>query len=89
MADRLKAVGMDDKTVARQEAMILSMTPGERRNPGILLAGRRRRIAAGAGVSTSDVDRLIKQHQKMKTMMEGLRSMGGLKGLAEMLKHAE
>jgi signal recognition particle subunit SRP54 len=89
MADRLKSAGFDDKAIARQEAMILSMTPGERRNPGIILMGRKKRIASGAGVSLGDVDRLMKQHQKMKSMMEGLRSMGGLKGLADMMKHAE
>jgi signal recognition particle subunit SRP54 len=88
MADRLKSAGFDDRVIARQEAMILSMTPAERRNPGIILAGRRRRIASGAGVSQGDVERLIKQHRKMRSVMEGLRSMGGLKGIAEMVKNA-
>jgi signal recognition particle subunit SRP54 len=68
----------DDKMVGRQEAIILAMTPKERANPSLLNASRRRRIANGAGVQVSDVNRLIKQYQQMETMMKQMKKMGGM-----------
>jgi signal recognition particle subunit SRP54 len=86
MAEKMQAAGMNDDTLKRQEAMILSMTQRERREPSVILLGRKKRIAAGAGVSVSDVDRLLKQHQKTKAAMEEMQKMGGLKGLMRMMK---
>lgn len=67
---------IDDKTVARQEAIILSMTAKERRNPDIIKASRKRRIAAGSGTTVQDVNRLLKQHQQMADMMKKVSKMG-------------
>ena len=67
-----------DRDLRRIEAIINSMTPGERREPGILNGSRRRRIALGSGSSVSDINRFLKQYQQMKKMMK--RFTGG-KGL--------
>jgi signal recognition particle subunit SRP54 len=67
---------IDEKMIARQEAIILSMTPAERRNPKILNASRRRRIATGSGTTVQDVNRLLKQHQQMAEMMKKVGKMG-------------
>ena len=86
IADKLQSAGMNDDMMKKQEAIILSMTLKERRNPDILLFGRKKRIAKGAGVSLSDVEKLIKHYQKTKSMMEQMNNMGGLKGLMQMAK---
>lgn len=75
----------DDSVVKKQEAIILAMTPGERANPSVLNASRRRRIALGSGVQVSDVNRLIKQYQQMETMMKQMKKLGG-KGMMNPLK---
>lgn len=76
MKQQLNDAKIDDKMIARQEAIILSMTPDERRNPKLLNASRRRRIAAGSGTSVQDVNRLLKQHQQMAGMMKKVGKMG-------------
>lgn len=86
MAEKLQAAGMNDESVRRQEAIILSMTPKERRQPDIILAGRKKRIAAGSGSSMTDVEKLLKQYQKTKAMMEQMSKMGGLKGMMKMVE---
>lgn len=68
---------MDDKKMARIEAIILSMTPKERRNPDILNPSRKRRIAQGAGVDISEVNRLVKQFDQSRKLM---KQMGGKRG---------
>jgi signal recognition particle subunit SRP54 len=84
--DAMKNAQMpDDSVVKKQEAIILAMTPGERTNPGVLNASRRRRIANGSGVQVSDVNRLIKQYQQMETMMKQMKKMGG-KGMMNPMK---
>ena len=88
-AEKLQSMGMNDDTMKRQEAIILSMTVRERRNPDILLMGRKKRIAKGAGVSVSDVEKLIRQYQKTKQMMEQINKMCGLKGLMAMAKQMQ
>lgn len=71
---------IDERMIARQEAVILSMTPGERLNPKVLNGSRRRRIAAGSGTSVQDVNRLLKQFKQMSTMMKkaGKRGRKGI-----------
>jgi signal recognition particle subunit SRP54 len=75
-----------DKEVRRQIAIINSMTPRERRQPGILDGSRRRRIAKGAGVQVQDVNRLLKQFLEMQRVMKNMkgnklrRLMGAFKG---------
>lgn len=68
----------------RIEAIILSMTPGERRNPKIIKAKRKKRIAAGSGTTVQDVNQLLRQFRDMKKMMEQLKS-GRSRGLGNLL----
>ena len=67
-AKALKGVKLDDKAMARQEAIILSMTRAERENPAMLNSSRKKRIAAGSGTSVVDVNRLLKQFEAMQQM---------------------
>ena len=71
-----------EKKMAQMEAMIYSMTPAERQNPDLLNPSRKRRIAAGAGVSISEVNRMVKQFNESKKMMKKLPGLmgGGKKG---------
>ena len=66
----LKGAKFDDRAMARQEAIILSMTKAERENPAMLNSSRKKRIAAGSGTSVVDVNRLIKQFDAMQQMMK-------------------
>jgi signal recognition particle subunit SRP54 len=84
-AKQVAAAKIDDKQVKRQEAMILSMTIKERRNPDLIKASRKQRIANGSGMAVSDVNKLLKQHQDMSTMMKRLKKMGGIGALGSML----
>jgi signal recognition particle subunit SRP54 len=79
--DKIAEAKIDDKMIARQEAIILSMTPKERRNPDLIKASRKQRIAKGAGLSVQDVNKLLKQHQQMADAMKKLGKLGQ-KGLA-------
>ena len=74
----LNNVSIDPKQMAHIEAIILSMTPAERRNPDILKASRKRRIAAGSGRSVEEVNRLLKQFEQMKVMIKQMKN-GNLK----------
>jgi signal recognition particle subunit SRP54 len=73
---QLSDVQIDDRMIARQLAIIGSMTPKERRNPQILHASRKRRIAAGSGTAVPEVNKLLKQYQQMQTMMKRVKKMG-------------
>ncbi len=64
-----------EKSMARTEAIIYSMTPKERQNPSLLNPGRKRRIAQGAGVDIAEVNRLVKQFEQMKKMMKQMPGM--------------
>ncbi len=86
MKNQIAAAGLDDKLLKRQVAIIDSMTPKERRNPDILKASRKKRIAAGSGTSPEAINKLLKMHRGMADMM---KAMGGAKrgpmaGLAQM-----
>ncbi len=76
MKKQIADANIDDQMIARQEAIILSMTLKERRNPKLLNAKRRKRIAAGSGTSVQDVNRLLKQFQQMATMMKKMGKKG-------------
>jgi len=82
MKKQIAAANIDDKTIARQEAVILSMTLKERNNPKLLNGSRRKRIAAGSGTSVQDVNRVLKQFKQMSQMMKKMGKMGarGLMG---------
>lgn len=77
MKKQIADANIDDKMIVHQEAIILSMTPKERRNPKLLNAKRRQRIAAGSGTSVQEVNRLLKQHKQMSAMMKKMGKMGG------------
>ena len=77
MAGKLKDVEIDENALKKPEAIIRSMTPQERRNPDILNASRRRRIAAGAGVTVQDVNQLVRQFDQAKQMMKQMMGGGG------------
>jgi signal recognition particle subunit SRP54 len=82
----LRDVDVNDKDLARVEAIIRSMTPEERRNPKIIGGSRRKRIATGSGTTPQDVNRLLKQFadaQKMMKMMAGGRGIPGMPGLPQ------
>lgn len=81
MGSQLKNVEIDEKQINRPKAIVLSMTKEERSNPSIINPSRKRRIAAGAGVDISEVNRLIKQFDQMKKMMKQMNGlMGGKRG---------
>ena len=71
---------IDEKDMARKEAMILSMTPAERSNPDLLNVSRKKRIARGAGVDIAEVNRLVKQFEQSRKMMKQMPQMMGGKG---------
>ena len=74
------ADSIDEKQMARTEAIVLSMTLKERSNPDILTPSRKHRIAKGAGVDISEVNRLVKQFEQSKKLMKQLPGMMGKKG---------
>lgn len=76
MAKQIKDADVDPKAIKRQEGILLSMTPGERRQPALIKASRKKRIAAGSGMSVQDVNRLLKQHQQMATVMKQMKKKG-------------
>jgi signal recognition particle subunit SRP54 len=76
-----KNANIDPKMLKRQEAIIQSMTPKERRLPDVIKASRKQRIATGSGTTVADVNKLLKQHQQMETMMKRMKKMGGLGAL--------
>jgi signal recognition particle subunit SRP54 len=86
--NQLAERNLDDKLLKRQMAIIDSMTPGERKNPDILKASRKKRIAAGSGTKVEEINRLLKMH---RTMADVMKAMGGgakrgpLAGLAQMM----
>ncbi|MGZ6006411.1 MAG: signal recognition particle protein, partial [Rhizomicrobium sp.] len=82
--DQLAQSGMDDKILTRQEAVILSMTRQERAKPDLINGSRRKRIAAGAGVEVSDVNKLLKMHRQMSDMMKKM-GKGGRNPFAGMM----
>ncbi len=78
--DQLASANLDDKFVKRQRAIISSMTPKERRNPELLKASRKKRVAAGAGTTVELVNRLLKQHRQMADMMKMMGGSAGKRG---------
>ncbi len=76
MKKQMAQANIDDKAIAHQQAIIRSMTPKERRNPKLLNAKRRKRIAAGSGTSVPEVNRLLKQFKQMSSMMKKMGKLG-------------
>lgn len=80
VGNKLKNVEVDEQALKKPEAIIRSMTMKERRNPDILNASRRKRIAAGAGVTVADVNQLMRQYEQMRKMLKQM--MGNKRALA-------
>ena len=76
MKGQLAQHNIDDKMLGRQQAIISSMTRAERKNAKMINGSRRRRIAAGSGVTVQEVNRLLKQFQQMQSMMKKVGKMG-------------
>ena len=81
----LKNMAPDEKELKRTEAIINSMTPGERSNYKIINASRKKRIAAGSGTTVAEVNRLLKNFAQAQKMMKSMSRMGGRKGLGHFL----
>ena len=79
--NKLKDIQIDERDMAHTKAIILSMTPAERRNPKIINGSRRKRIAAGSGMKVQDVNRLLKQYEQSQVLMKQFGGMAtGKKG---------
>ena len=78
-AKALAGATVDEKAMARTEAIIQSMTPKERENPEIIGSSRKKRIAAGSGTTVIDVNKLLRQFESMQKLMRQLNGMGGKK----------
>lgn len=85
LAKKVDASKLDDKIIIHQIAVIDSMTKAERKSPEILNARRRARIARGAGVEVSTVNKLVKTHQQMQKAMKMMKKMGGPAALQGMM----
>jgi signal recognition particle subunit SRP54 len=89
MKNQIASANLDDRVLKRQTAIIDSMTAQERRNPDVLKASRKKRIAAGSGTKVEDINRLLKMHRQMADMMKAMggnkrgmgASLGGLFGM--------
>ena len=76
MAKQMEGAGIDDRMLVQQIALIQSMTKKERANPKILQASRKKRIAAGAGMEVSELNKLLKMQRQMGDMMKKMGKMG-------------
>jgi signal recognition particle subunit SRP54 len=87
MKNQIAAANLDEKVLKRQMAIIDSMTPRERRNPDLLKASRKRRIADGSGTKPEDINRLLKMHRGMADMMKAMSGAkrGPMAGIAQMM----
>jgi signal recognition particle subunit SRP54 len=74
----LKNVKIDEKKFKKTEAIILSMTKEERRNPKIINMSRKVRIAKGSGTSVGDVNKVLKEYEEMRKMVKTLKGMHGI-----------
>jgi signal recognition particle subunit SRP54 len=74
VSNAMRNMTIDERALGRIEAIIRSMTPGERTNPRLLNGSRRRRIALGSGTTVQDVNRLMKQFDDMQRMMKNMGS---------------
>ncbi len=72
----LKSANLDDRRIKHVEAIVLSMTPGERRDPSVMNGSRRARIARGSGRTVQEVNQLLNQFEQMKKMMKGMGKPG-------------
>jgi signal recognition particle subunit SRP54 len=89
VAGQIREEDIDESGMVKTEAIICSMTLKERRNPQLLNASRRKRIAAGSGTTVQDVNKLMRQFEQMRDMMKKMnngRGPGGMKGMGGGMK---
>ena len=86
VSKQMNAAGLDDTMLKRQIALINSMTKKERANPDLMQASRKKRVAAGAGLEVSELNRLLKQQKQMADMMKKMGKMGKGGALKQMMK---
>ena len=79
---QMDQAGIDEKIVSKNEAIILSMTKKERKNPKLINGSRRKRIANGSGTDVATINKLLKQFKMMSEMMKKM-SKGNMKGMAD------
>ena len=84
LGKQLQGASIDEKAMARTEAIILPMTPQERENPQVLNASRKKRVAAGCGLEVVDVNRLLKQFDMMRELTRQMTKGGRMPGLGGM-----
>lgn len=85
-ADKLKNIKVDDKEFIRIEAIITSMTAKERKNPNLLNASRRKRIAKGSGTQVHDINKFMESFEMTQKMMKQMKSKGGMRRMMKGLK---
>jgi signal recognition particle subunit SRP54 len=87
MKNQIAAANLDDGMLKRQTAIIDSMTPKERKNPDVLKASRKKRIAAGSGTKVEEINRLLKMHRQMSDTMKMMNKggRGAMQGLGNLL----
>ncbi len=81
IGQKIDKLPIDEREIIKMEAIIKSMTPQERRNPHIINASRKRRIAKGSGTTIQDVNKLLKSFEEMKTLMKQFKNQGKMQGL--------
>ncbi|MBR5428820.1 MAG: signal recognition particle protein, partial [Clostridia bacterium] len=84
LGNKIKDADIDESALTKTEAIIRSMTPGERAKPDIINASRKRRIAAGCGMQVEDVNRLLSQYKQMQKMFKQMNSKGSRKMMRRM-----
>jgi signal recognition particle subunit SRP54 len=89
VGNQLKDVDIDERQLARVEAIVLSMTPNERRLPHLINNSRRQRIARGSGVTIDEVNRLMSARKQMEKMMGKMRKGGDLGALMQQVPGAD
>ncbi|MEM9049506.1 MAG: signal recognition particle protein [Pseudomonadota bacterium] len=86
LSKQMEGAGFDDTVIRRQIGIIRSMTKKERRQPDLMQASRKKRVAGGSGVEVSEVNKLLKMHRQMADMMKKLGKKGGMRGaMAQMM----
>ncbi|MBI4234419.1 MAG: signal recognition particle protein, partial [Chloroflexi bacterium] len=86
MKHRLSEAELDERQIKRIEAIILSMTPAERRHVELLDGSRKRRVARGSGTTVQEVNQLLNQFRDMQRLMKQMTHMKGRRGLPGMLR---
>lgn len=85
IGQKIDNLPINEREIMKMEAIIKSMTPQERRNPHIINASRKRRIAKGSGTTIQEVNKLLKSFEEMKTLMKQFKNQGRMQNLFKRL----